>query len=149
MRTVALETQAWLACDFDALEVGMSLRTPSRRLTTADTVAWAALTNDRGPADDHEPAPQELLVLAYAVGLLPVDPRWVVAMRQLRDFAFESASSVDDVIRVETRVTGLRPLDERTGLVEADLAVVDESGLRLAGGSLIALWRRAIDGARA
>ena len=73
-----------LALDFDRLETGLAVTTRGRTITESDLVSFSALTGDWHPqhADASwaaestfgERIAHGMLVLSYAVGLLPIDP---------------------------------------------------------------------------
>ena len=73
-----------LALDFDRLETGLAVTTRGRTITESDLVSFSALTGDWHPqhadADWAAEGPfgervaHGMLVLSYAVGLLPIDP---------------------------------------------------------------------------
>lgn len=94
-----------------------------RTITEADVVAFSALTGDHHPAHtDAEWAAQGqfgervahgMLVLSYAVGLMPLDPERVVALRRIEDAVFKRPVAIGDTIRVEAKLA--RP-DEGRGL---------------------------------
>ena len=47
-----------------------------------------------------------MLVLSYAVGLMPFDPERVVALRGLESVTFKRPVRIGDTIRVRSRVDG-------------------------------------------
>ena len=87
--------------------------TPGRTITEADLVNFAALTGDWHPqhADAEWASDSEfgervahgMLVLSYAVGLAPIDPARVLALRGLDRVAFKRPVRIGDTIRVEGR----------------------------------------------
>jgi acyl dehydratase len=141
-----------LALDFDRLQAGASVTTPARTITDADLVMFSALTGDWHPqhADAEwaaaspfgERIAHGMLVLSYAVGLLPIDPERVAALRGLRNVVFKRPVPIGATIHAEAEVAGLRPLDEGHGLVELALRVRDAQGRLLMRGTVDALWRR-------
>jgi acyl dehydratase len=141
-----------LALDFDRLEVGKRLTTRGRTITESDLVSFSALTGDWHPqhADAHwaaagpfgERVAHGMLVLSYALGLLPIDPDRVVALRGVRSAAFKRPVPIGATIAVEAEIAGLRALDAGHGLVELSLRVRDGEGRLIARAVLEALWRR-------
>lgn len=93
---------------------GEEFVTPGRTITEADLVNFAALTGDWHPqhADAAWAAGSEfgervahgMLVLSYAVGLAPIDPERVLALRGLDKVAFKRPTRIGDTIRVEGRL---------------------------------------------
>ena len=146
-------TAASLSLDFDRLEAGARIDSRARTITEADLVSFSALTGDWHPqhADAEwaaaspfgERIAHGMLVLSYALGLLPIDPDRVVALRGVRNVVFKRPVPIGATIRVEAEVASLRPLDAAHGLVELALRVRDAEGRLVARAALEALWRRA------
>jgi 3-hydroxybutyryl-CoA dehydratase len=142
-----------LTVDFDGLEVGTRVLTRARTITETDLVSFSALTGDWHPqhadADRAAASPfgeriaHGMLVLSYGVGLLPIDPDRVVALRGLRNAVFKRPVPIGSTISVEAEIASLKPLDPGHGLVELALRVRDGAGKLVARASLEALWRRA------
>jgi 3-hydroxybutyryl-CoA dehydratase len=142
-----------LALDFDRLEAGATITTRGRTITGADLVSFAALTGDWHPQHaDAEWAGQSpfgeriahgMLVLSYAIGLLPIDPERVTALRGLRSVVFKRPAPIGTTISAAAQVADLRPLDDDHGLVELSLRVRDAGGALLVRATIDALWRRA------
>jgi acyl dehydratase len=141
-----------LALDFDHLEEGAAVATRGRTITEADLVSFAALTGDWHPqhadADWAAGSPfgeriaHGMLVLSYAIGLLPIDPDRVTALRGLRSVVFKRPAPIGATIRAEAEVAALRPLDDDHGLVELSVRVRDGEGRLLVRATIDALWRR-------
>jgi 3-hydroxybutyryl-CoA dehydratase len=135
-----------------ALEPGASFATPGRTITESDVVSFAALTGDWHPqhADAQwaaaspfgERIAHGMLVLSYAVGLVPFDPERVVALRRVREATFKRPVRLGDTLRVKGRVSDLRPLDEHVGLVECSWTVVNQEDRVVARMVVEALWKR-------
>jgi acyl dehydratase len=97
--------------------------TRGRTITEADIVAFSALTGDHHP--QHTDAvwaetshlggivAHGMLVLSYALGLVPLDPERVIALRRIEDVVFKRPVRIGDTIRVEAKLA--RP-DEGRGL---------------------------------
>jgi 3-hydroxybutyryl-CoA dehydratase len=145
-------SSATFSVDFDRLEAGAVVVSAGRTITEADLVSFAALTGDHHPQHTDaewaaagpfgERIAHGMLVLSYALGLLPIDPDRVVALRAIRNVVFKRPVAIGETIRVEVEVGALRPLDSGHGLVELALRVRDREG-RLAVRAVIeALWRR-------
>src|SRR4051794_17817606 len=83
---------------FEELTVGLSFRTPARRVSEEDVRAFAALTGDDHPqhldpgfakaSRFGQPIAQSLLVMSFAAGLIPWDPRRVVALHRVAEATF-------------------------------------------------------------
>ncbi|HEY8001619.1 MAG TPA: MaoC/PaaZ C-terminal domain-containing protein [Solirubrobacterales bacterium] len=141
-----------LALDFDRLETGASIKTRGRTITEADLVSFSALTGDWHPqhADASwaaespfgERIAHGMLVLSYAIGLLPIDPERVTALRGLRSVVFKRPVPIGATITAEAEIAALRPLDPGHGLVELLLRVRDADGKLVMRATIDALWRR-------
>jgi 3-hydroxybutyryl-CoA dehydratase len=141
-----------LTAQDEGLEVGQSFTTRGRTITEADLVSFAALTGDWHPqhADASWAASSRfgrrvahgMLVLSYAVGLVPLDPARVVALRGLDGVVFKRPAYIGDTIRVEGRVEEWRPLDEETALAGLRWKIVNQSGETLARARVEVVWRR-------
>jgi 3-hydroxybutyryl-CoA dehydratase len=141
-----------LAIDFDELAPGMEVETEARTVTESDVMAFADLTGDRHPQHvDAEFAQGSIfgeriahgmLVLSFAVGLLPLDPSRVVALRRIADATFKAPVKLGDTIRVHTRIVEVRPLDEAHGMVTMRWKVVDNHGTTALRARAEVLWRR-------
>jgi 3-hydroxybutyryl-CoA dehydratase len=120
-----------------ALRPGDRFTTDARSVGEDDILAFAALTGDHHPqhtdpqwASDSRFGGQiahGLLVLSFAVGLMPLDPERVVALRRVRDAVFKQAVSIGDVIRVEGEVAAARPIDDEHELVDVRLRIVNQA----------------------
>jgi 3-hydroxybutyryl-CoA dehydratase len=118
---------------FGALSVGDRFETAGRAVREPDILQFAALTGDAHPQHvDSEWAAESrfgeqiahgLLVLSFAVGLLPLDPDRVVALRRVGDAVFKQPVKIGDTVRVDGKVTALKRLDSETGLVETALRI--------------------------
>jgi acyl dehydratase len=139
--------------DFDDLEPGVEFATAARTITESDLVSFAALTGDRHPlhtdarwaADSPfgERVAHGMLLLSYALGLVPFEPSRVVALRGVDGVVFKRPAHIGDTIRVEGAIESLEPLDEGAGLVTCRWKVLNERDETLARAKLKVLWRRA------
>jgi acyl dehydratase len=118
-----------------------------------DVAVFAALTGDHHPihtdvewATEHgpfgRPIAHGLLVLALAVGGLPLDPGRVLALRRLREATFKRPVAVGEEITVRCRVTGLEKVDARTGIVVCEWRISGPDGRLRARALVEILWRR-------
>jgi len=139
--------------EFDGLEVGRDFRTPGRTITETDVVSFAALTGDWHPqhADATWAAGSRfgqrvahgMLVLSYAVGLVPMEPSRVIALRGLDRVVFKQPALIGDTIHVEGRVESIKPLDETTALGGLRWRIVNQSGTAIARATVEVVLRRA------
>ena len=142
---------AWLRRSAAELDVGSELVTGGRTITESDLVSFAALTGDWHPqhADAEwsaagrfgERVAHGMLVLSYAVGLVPFDPQRVVALRGLDSVAFKRPVRIGDTIRVRVRVERVRRLDAEHALVALAWRVVNQEDRVVARATVEALWR--------
>jgi 3-hydroxybutyryl-CoA dehydratase len=148
-----------LAEDFDRLEVGARFRSRGRTITEADLVAFAALSGDSHPlhTDAEWAAASEFgeriahgaLILSYCVGLVPLDPEWVLALRGFERVAFKRPVRIGDTIQVEGELESKRELDAATGLVVFAWRIANQRGEAVALARARVVWRRRGDPARA
>jgi 3-hydroxybutyryl-CoA dehydratase len=127
------------------------LTTAGRTITEADVVSFAALTGDWHPqhADAAWAAQSQfgeriahgMLVLSYAVGLVPFDPERVVALRGFQSVTFKRPVRIGDTIRVHSRVEGSRPLDDGHALVTLAWRIVNQDDETVARAKVDALSR--------
>ena len=127
-----------LTVDFDGLEVGPRVVTRGRTITETDLVSFSALTGDWHPqhadADWAAAGPfgarvaHGMLLLSYSLGLAPIDPERIVALRGLDSVRFKRPVRIGETIRVRGEVARLRPLDVDTGLVTIDWKVLGGDG---------------------
>lgn len=108
--------------------------TNGRTITETDVVSFSALTGDHHPQhSDAEWAAETpfgervahgMLVLSYAVGLVPLDPERVLALRRIEDAVFKRPVRIGDTIRVEAKLA--RP-DEGRGLEGWEWRVLNQN----------------------
>ena len=138
---------------FEELAAGQEFTTRGRTVTEADVVAFAALTGDWHPqhADAHwaaqsafgERIAHGMLVVSFAVGLVPFDPERVVALRRIGDAVFKRPVRFGDTLRVHGRIEDLRPLTDDAGLVTWSWSVVNQDDRVDCRARVEVLWRRA------
>ncbi len=136
---------------FGALEIGASFTSRGRTVTEADVVAFAALTGDGHPQHTDaqwsasspfgERVAHGMLIVSYAVGLVPFDPDRVMALRGLGDVVFKRPVRLGDTIRVKGVVKALRPIGEEAGLVQWRWSVINQEGQLVARALVEVLWR--------
>jgi 3-hydroxybutyryl-CoA dehydratase len=139
--------------ELGALEQGTEFTTRGRTITEGDLMSFSALTGDWHPQhSDAEWAKRSrfsgrvahgMLVLSYAVGLMPFDPERVVALRGLESAKFKRPVGIGDTIRVRCRVESTRPLDDETELVQLAFRVLNQDDRAVALARIDAVCRRA------
>ena len=140
---------------FDRLAVGQRFRCGGRTVHDTDVIVFSALTGDWHPQHcDPEWAArsafgeriaQGMLILSLAVGLVPLDPERVLALRRVGDVVFKRPVRLNDVISVAGELTSLRPVDAGAGLVDFSWAIRNQDGELVCRANVQVLWRR--DGA--
>jgi 3-hydroxybutyryl-CoA dehydratase len=137
---------------FDDLEIGAAMESSGRTVTEHDIVSFAALTGDWHPqhadADWAAESPfgrriaHGMLVISYALGLLPIDPRVVLALRSIESAVMKRPVGLGDSIRVRAKVSETRPLGHETGLVTLGVRIVNQDDELVAPLQIVVLWRR-------
>jgi 3-hydroxybutyryl-CoA dehydratase len=137
---------------FGALALGDRFETPGRTVAEADILEFAALTGDRHPQHTDaewaagsrfgEQIAHGLLVLSVAVGLLPLDPDRVVALRRVGDAVFKQPVKIGDSLHVEGEIVRTREIDTEHGLVDARLRIVNQHGRLAVRAEVELVWRR-------
>jgi acyl dehydratase len=138
---------------FDALHVGDEFATRGRTITEADVGLFAGLTGDHHPlhtdavfAASHpfgERVAHGLLVMSCAMGGIPFDPDFVVALRRVRDVVFKRPVRLGDTIHVDGAISQLSPLQDDVGLVACDVRVRNQDEALVCRVAVEVLWRRA------
>jgi 3-hydroxybutyryl-CoA dehydratase len=138
-------------CGFRELRVGDRFSTDAREVGERDILDFAALTGDSHPqhVDPEwaagsrfgEQIAHGLLVLSFAVGLLPLDPDRVVALRRVGDAVFKQPVKIGDALRVEVKITALKELEPDHGLVEASLRILSQDDRLVVRASVELVWR--------
>lgn len=141
----------WKAA-FDQLEVGQEFQTRGRRVTEADVIAFATLTGDGHPQHtDPEWAARSpfgeriahgMLILSCAVGLAPLDPERVLALRRVREIVFKRPVALGDTIRLRGSVIRLVAVSDEAGLVSCRWAIVNQREQLCARAEVEVVWRR-------
>lgn len=135
---------------FDGLQEGTRFTTRGRTITEADVVGFAALTGDWHPqhADAEwarssafgERIAHGMLVVSFAVGLVPLDPERVIALRRVRDAVFRRPVRLGDTIHVSGRVAAIKPAAEDAGLVTLAIDVLRQDARRACAAQVEILW---------
>jgi acyl dehydratase len=137
---------------FDRLSVGQRFQSGERTVSDTDVIVFCALTGDWHPQHcDAEWARSSpfgeriahgMLILSLAVGLVPLDPERVLALRRVSDVVFKRAVRLGDVISVAGELTACRPIDERSGLVDFSWSIRNQDGALVCRATVQVLWRR-------
>lgn len=137
---------------FEELAVGQSFTTRPRIVTEADLVAFSALTGDWHPQhSDAEWAASSrfgeriahgMLIVSFAVGLVPFDPERVVALRRIGEVVFKRPVAIGESIRVDGKLASLSELDAELGLVRWAWSLCNERDALVARAHVDVLWRR-------
>jgi 3-hydroxybutyryl-CoA dehydratase len=144
-------TAALFNCGFHELNTGDRFTTAERVVAEADILEFAALTGDRHPqhvdpgwaADSRfgEQIAHGLLVLSFAVGLMPLDPHRVVALRRVTDAVFKQPVKIGDAVHIEGKITALKQVDDEHGLVETSLRILNQDSRLVARLRAELVWR--------
>jgi 3-hydroxybutyryl-CoA dehydratase len=147
----AIAGGALFARAFGDLRVGDRFTTADRTVAERDILDFAALTGDAHPQHTDpdwaassrfgEQIAHGLLVLSLAVGLLPLDPDRVVALRRVGDAVFKQPVKIGDTVHVEGQIVRTREVDAENGLVEARLRIVNERGRLAVRTDVELVWR--------
>jgi acyl dehydratase len=136
---------------FGELAAGDRFETAGRTVREPDILQFADLTGDAHPQHiDSEWAAGSrfgeqiahgLLVMSFAVGLLPLAPDRVVALRRLGDAVFKQPVKIGDALHVEGDISRTQELDSEHGLVEARLRILNQHGRLAVRASVELVWR--------
>jgi 3-hydroxybutyryl-CoA dehydratase len=136
---------------FQELSVGDRFETAGRTVREPDILQFADLTGDAHPQHVDpdwaagsrfgEQIAHGLLVISFAVGLLPLDANRVVALRRVDDAVFKRPVKIGDALRVEGKITALKELDPDTGLVETALRILNQDGRLVVRVTVELVWR--------
>jgi 3-hydroxybutyryl-CoA dehydratase len=136
---------------FGGLAVGDRFVTAARTVSEGDILDFADLTGDAHPQHVDpgwaagsrfgEQIAHGLLVLSFAVGLLPLDPDRIVALRRVGDAVFKQPVKIGDALHVEGDIVRTRELDSEHGLVEARIRIVNQHGRLAVRASVELVWR--------
>ncbi len=142
-----------LSRDFDQLEVGDRFVSPGRTITETDLVSFATLTGDFHPlhTDAEWAAASEfngriahgMLLMSYCVGLVPLDPAHVLALRGFERVAFKRPVRIGDTIHVEGVLDSKQELDEASGLAVFAWKILNQRAEAVALLKVRVVWRRA------
>ena len=147
----ALASAGLFSRGFEELVVGDRFSTGPRAVSESDILDFAALTGDSHPQHVDsawaagsrfgEQIAHGLLVLSFAVGLLPLDPDRVVALRRVGDAVFKQPVKIGDTVRVDGKITALTDLDDAHELVETTLRIKNQDDRLVARLRAELVWR--------
>jgi 3-hydroxybutyryl-CoA dehydratase len=147
------------AAPYDALRVGQAFVSRGRTITEADVVGFAALTGDWHPQHSDavwaaesafgERIAHGMLVISFAVGLVPLDPARVVALRRLGDVVFKRPVRLGDTLRVSGKVADLSPVSAAAGLVTFAWSIHNQEDQLVCRARVEVLWSREAEQAAA
>ncbi len=80
-------------------------------------------------------------MVSLAVGLLPLDPDRIVALRRVSDAVFKQPVKIGDIVHVEGEIVRTRELDDGHGLVELRLRIVNGEGRLAVRAGVELVWR--------
>lgn len=136
---------------FEQLAVGARFESARRTVRDTDVIVFSALTGDWHPQHcDPEWAARSpfgeriahgMLVLSLAVGLVPLDPERVLALRGVNNVVFKRPVRLDEAICVNGEIVALRPLDGRAGLVDFAWQIRNQDDALVARANVQVLWR--------
>jgi acyl dehydratase len=148
-----MNTSGVFASGFDQLEVGDGFETEFRTICDEDLTAFSDLTWDHHPLHtDPEWAAGSpfgsriahgMLLLSYSVGLAPIDPDRVVALRGFDRVVFKRPVHIDDQISLRGKIAELKPIDGETGIVRLTWTVVNQDEQAVLKANAEIIWRRA------
>jgi acyl dehydratase len=137
---------------FDDLVVGQRFCSEPHKVSEAEVIAFCALTGDCHPLHYDpvwaaasvfgERVAHGLLVVSLAVGLVPVDPARVLALRGLSDVIFKRPVLFGDVITVAGTLAGCHPVNEQTGLVDLRWSIRNQDSALVCRADVQLLWGR-------
>jgi len=133
------------------VSAGDRFATPGRTVTESDVVGFSQLTGDWHPQHCDavwaassafgERIAHGMLVLSFSVGLVPLDPDRVVALRRVRDATFKRPVRLGDTIHVEGRVDEVKPVDDSTAIVSLAWSVINQDGKTVTRAVVEVVWR--------
>src|SRR3954454_13111733 len=127
--------------DLDSLVGGQRFTTPARTITRADVVSVQPGGREAMDSRSRDLAPA-VLVLSYAIGLVPLVDRRIVAVRRRGNPTFKRAAYVGDAIHVEGTIDAVSAVDDETDLLRMAWDVVNQCGEQVSRIKVDAFWRR-------
>ena len=147
-----MNTDGVFGSGFDQLDVGDGFQTEYRTIDEQDLARFSDLTGDHHPLHT-DPAwaanspfgariAHGMLLLSYSVGLAPIDPDRVVALRGFERVVFKRPVHIGDAIRLRGRVAELKPIDADNGLARLLWTVENQDDQTVLKANAEILWRR-------
>ena len=143
---------ATLSLPFEGLVEGSSFETRGRTVTEADVVSFSALTWDHHPVHTDATYAEAgmfggriahgMLVLSYALGLVPLDPQRTLALRRITNVTFRAPVALGDTMRVAATIARCSELSDDLGLVRLHIRVLKADDAVAVTGDIDALWAR-------
>ena len=140
------------AAPYDALRAGQAFVSRGRTITEADVVGFAALTGDWHPQHSDavwagasafgERIAHGMLVISFAVGLVPLDPHRVVALRRLGDVVFKRPVKLGDTLKVSGKVADVSPVNDQAGLVTFVWSIHNQDDQLVCRARVDVVWSR-------
>jgi len=137
---------------FERLAVGQRFRSAQRTVRDTDVIVFSALTGDWHPqhcdpewaagSPFGERIAHGMLVLSLAVGLVPLDPERVLALRRVSEVVFKRPVRLNETVCVVGELTALRPIDDDAGLVDFSWQIRNQDDALVARANVQVLWRR-------
>jgi acyl dehydratase len=137
---------------FEQLEAGNSFTTYGRTITESDLSAFSGLTGDHHPLHTDaewasgspfgERIAHGMLLLSCSVGLAPIDPDRIVALRGFDKVVFKRPVRIGETITLTGKVDSLKPLDDQTGLVRVLWRVRNQKDQLVLRAEAEIIWRR-------
>lgn len=153
-----MNTDGVFGSGFDQLEIGDEFVTGQRVIEERDLEEFSDLTGDHHPIHtDPEWASESpfgsriahgMLLLSYSVGLAPIDPDRVLALRGFDRVVFKRPVRIGDAIALRGRVEELKEIDDETGLARLAWTVVNGDGRAVLKANAEILWRRTVPAPR-
>ena len=147
-----MNTDGVFGSGFDQLEVGDRFRTEFRKIADEDLASFSDLTWDHHPlhTDPQWAAGSPfgsriahgMLLLSYSVGLAPIDPDRVVALRGFDRVVFKRPVHIGDSICLEGRVSELKSIDEENGLARLLWTVLNQEERAVLKANAEIVWKR-------
>lgn len=148
-----MNTDGVFGSGFDQLTVGDGFETDFRTIRDEDLAAFSDLTWDHHPLHtDPEWAANSpfggriahgMLLLSYSVGLAPIDPDRVVALRGFDRVVFKRPVHIGEAIALRGKVADLKSIDDENGLARFLWTVINENGRTVLRANAEIVWRRA------
>lgn len=123
---------------YEDFQIGEKRTTRGRTITEADIVMFAAFTGDWYPLHvDVEFAKKSrfgervahgFLVLAVASGLMPIYEEAIVALYELETIKYYGPTKIGDTLHLEIEYTKKQDHNEKTGIVDNSVKVMNQRG---------------------